>query len=281
MDLDGLDAFFAVVQHGSFTAAARALGVEPSATSRRVAKLEADLGVALLYRTTRQVKLTEAGRELLDQGGPALLRLREAAEEVRSADAALRGLIRLSVPGAFGRRRIAPRLFGFLERNPEVSIDLRVSDARLDLLAEGIDLALRVGVPREPNFTRRLLGSSPQAFYAAAQTLCGAPLPARMEDLAQRRLILRREGGQVLAPPGAAAAPLICDDVETVARAVCAGLGVGLLPVWLAEELPELIRLPIQSPIPPAQIFAVLPGGRRPPRRVRALLDWLVLEPTP
>lgn len=281
MDLDGLDAFFAVVQHGSFTAAARSLGVEPSATSRRVAKLEADLGVALLYRTTRQVRLTEAGRELLDQGGPALQRLREAAEEIRAADAALRGLIRLSVPGAFGRRRIAPLLFSFLERNPEVSLDLRVSDARLDLLAEGIDLALRVGVPREPNFTRRLLGTSPQAFFASEQMFCGAAPPDSVEALAQHRLVLRREGGQVLAPPGLAAAPLTCDDVETVARAVCAGLGVGLLPVWLAEELPGLVRLPIQSPIPPAQIFAVLPGGRRPPRRVRALLDWLVLESTP
>jgi DNA-binding transcriptional LysR family regulator len=274
VDLDGLDAFLAVVARGGFTAAARAAGVAPSVISRRVAALEARMGVALLARSTRRVGLTDAGRELAARAAGPLQALLDAADEVRAAESALSGLVRVSMPGALGRRRVAPLLFAFAAQHPGVSLDLRVSDAAVDLVAEGVDLAVRVGAPREPGFTVRTLGRSPQVFAATPAYLAGRPPLRSLADLGGHRLLLRREGGRVLGP--ALPSALVCDDVETVARAAAAGLGLAMVPAWLAEDFPALMVLDAPSPVPPAVVVAVLPGGRRPPRRVRAVLDALV-----
>jgi DNA-binding transcriptional LysR family regulator len=276
VDLDGLDAFVAVVERGSFTAAARAAGVAPSAISRRVARLEAALGVRLLARTSRRVGLTEAGRELWERAAGPLRALADAADELRAADAAIQGRVRVAVPGALGRRRIAPLLFRLGAVHPGLQLDLRVSDATVELVGEAVDIAVRVGPPREGSHAVRVLGHSPQVFAASPGYLAVAGAPCSLAELRSHRCLLRREGGRLLAPPGLDLVPaFVSDDVETVARAACAGLGVALLPAWLVADLPGLVVLGLAAPVPPAPVVAVLPGGRRPPRRVRAVLDAL------
>lgn len=282
--LEQLQAFLRVVEHGSFARAADGLGVQASAVSRRVAALEAQLGVPLLQRTTRRLSLTTAGQELFERAGPAVAALLEAADEVRRADSALVGPIRVSVPGALGRRRIAPALFAFAQAHPGVQLDLRVSDARLDLVAERIDLAVRIGKPSEPGFVTRTLARSPQRLVVpvglvgllegAVGLLEGA---APMEALGRLPRVVRREGGQLIDLPGAERAPvMVCDDVETVAAAVVAGLGFAVLPEWLARSLEGVRVLDVALPVGDGLLVAVLPAGRRPPRRVRALVEFLV-----
>ena len=277
MKLEQLETFLAVVQRGSFAAAGRALHQSPSVLSRRLAALEAELGVVLLQRTTRRLSLTEAGQELLERSAPAVATLQAVAEELRAADAALQGAVRLAVPGALGRHLIAPAVFRFAVEHPAVMVDLRISDARLDLVGEGIDLAIRVGRPRAGHFAVRLLGRSPQCIVASAAYCAQHGTPTTLAALGQHRRVLRREGGQVADVPDPRPVPpaLICDDVETAARAIAAGVGVGILPRWLVRDWPALCVLPIELPVPPASIVAILPGGRRPPRRVRLLLDRL------
>ncbi|MFM2247060.1 MAG: hypothetical protein RL071_3134 [Pseudomonadota bacterium] len=270
--LEQLQAFVRVVEHGSFARAAEGLGVQASAVSRRVAALEAQLGVPLLQRTTRRLSLTTAGQELLERAGPAVAALLEAADEVRRADSALVGPIRVAVPGALGRRRIAPALFAFAQAHPGVQLDLRVSDARLDLVAERIDLAVRIGKQSEPGLVTRVLARSPQRLVAPLGLVGLLDGAAGLDALGRLPRVVRREGGQLLDLPGAERAPvLVCDDVETVAAAVVAGLGFAVLPEWLARSLEGVRVLDVALPVGDGLLVAVLPAGRRPPRRVRAL----------
>jgi DNA-binding transcriptional LysR family regulator len=277
MKLKNIEAFLTVVEHGSFAAAARATGGEASVLSRRVSSLESTLGVTLLQRTTRSLSLTEAGRELSDRASPAVAMLHDAAEELRAADAALSGRIRMAVPGAIGRRLVAPVLFRFLAAHPEVSIDLRISDKRIDLAGEGIDIAVRAGRPQQLHFAMTVLGHSPQVFVASEAYCAQHGMPDRLSALGAHQRVLRWSHGQIMDIEDRDAIPpvLICDDVETVASAVLAGVGVGFLPAWMAMGYPELRVLPIPMPGRPAPIVAVLPGGRRPPRRIRVLLSFL------
>jgi len=277
--LEQLQAFLRVVEHGSFARAAEGLGVQASAVSRRVAALEAQLGVPLLQRTTRRLSLTTAGQELLERAGPAVASLLEAADEVRRADSALVGPIRVAVPGALGRRRIAPALFAFAKVHPGVQLDLRVSDTRLDLVADRIDLAVRIGKQSEPGMVTRVLARSPQRLVAPVGLLGLLEGAAGLAALGRLPRVVRREGGQLLDLPGAERAPvMVCDDVETVAAAVVAGLGFAVLPEWLARSLEGVRVLEVEVPVGDGVVVAVLPAGRRPPRRVRALVEFLVGE---
>jgi len=277
--LEQLQAFLRVVEHGSFARAAEGLGVQASAVSRRVAALEAQLGVPLLQRTTRRLSLTTAGQELLERAGPAVASLLEAADEVRRADSALVGPIRVAVPGALGRRRIAPALFAFAKAHPGVQLDLRVSDTRLDLVADRIDLAVRIGKQSEPGMVTRVLARSPQRLVAPVGLLGLLEGAAGLAALGRLPRVVRREGGQLLDLPGAERAPvMVCDDVETVAAAVVAGMGFAVLPEWLVRSLEGVRVLEVEVPVGDGVVVAVLPAGRRPPRRVRALVEFLVGE---
>ncbi len=278
MTLIQLEAFCTVVESGSFAGAAKRLGVQASAVSRRVAGLEADLGLTLLHRTTRKLTLSDAGREFFERSSQALEVLKDAQADLHQADAALIGTIRMSSPGAFGRRVLAPALVPFLSANPEVTVDLRVSDTLVDLVAEGIDLAIRAGgSTNSQHFVVRSLCRSPQRVYAAQSHIDKHGYPATLEDACYQPRIVRREAGQLLdlRLPNMPSPVLICDDVETVALAVQSGLGAALLPQWLAQSTPGLIEMPMHLDFPDGIYRAILPGGRRPPHRVRAMLDHL------
>lgn len=284
MTVDDMELFLRVLDAGSFTRAARAVGLDPSVVSRRIAAIEARLGVRLLYRTTRAVSPTEHGRAWAERVRPAVQWIRDAESELRSDERQVAGLVRMAVPGAVGRRRVAPVLFDVLAAHPALRVDLLVSDARVGLVEEAIDLAVRVGAPRDSTFVARRIGLSPQVFAASPAYLAAHPLPPAGGRV---RFVLRIEGGAAqdllrLAekwPPGTEVrAAFATDDVETAAKAVRHGLGVGLLPEWLvADDLASgaLVRLPDFVPLSPAPLLALLPGGRSPPRRVRVVLEAL------
>jgi DNA-binding transcriptional LysR family regulator len=166
-----LTAFVRAGETGSFSRVARELGVSQPSISRMVASLEARLGVKLLLRTTRHVAPTDAGRVFLERARQILGDLDNAENAARGADG-LRGTLRVALSGAFGIREVIPRLPGFAEQHPKLGIELLVSDRTEDLIAEGADMALRLGPLTDSGFGARLLGKAPRLAVASPALPC-------------------------------------------------------------------------------------------------------------
>lgn len=288
MSISAPAVFRAVYERRSFSHAARELGLDSSVVSRRVRGLEERLGVALFFRTTRTVRPTEAGERYYERVAPALDALAEAELEV-AGGSSLRGRLRIAAPGALGRHRVAPVARCFAQEHPGVDIHLFFSDRRLDLVAEGIDLAVRVGEPREAGLVVRRLGVSPQVLVAAPSYLrAHAPLDGgTLAALAGHSVVLRMEDGRLLdvrsrLPPALRAQVrlgMACDELDTTVDAVLHGLGLAMLPRWRVEaELATgaLEQVDLGLPDFAAPLYAALPAGRQTTRRARAFLEQLV-----
>jgi len=164
--LAGIPAFEGVVAAGSFAGAARALGLSVAAVSKQVRALEDRLGVRLLQRTTRQVRLTEAGQRFHERCQRILADLEDAEREVAERQATARGRVRVSAPMSFGQRHIAPVVSAFLASHPDVAIDLVLDDRFVDLLAEGFDVAVRIAELRDSSLVARRLCASRRVLCA-------------------------------------------------------------------------------------------------------------------
>jgi DNA-binding transcriptional LysR family regulator len=184
-----LTAFVRAGETGSFSRVARELGVSQPSISRMVASLEARLGVKLLLRTTRHVAPTDAGRVFLERARQILGDLDNAENAARGADG-LRGTLRVALSGAFGIREVIPRLPGFAEQHPKLGIELLVSDGTEDLIAEGADMALRLGPLTDSGFGARLLGKAPRLAVASPAYLARRGTPQTPADLATHDCIL-------------------------------------------------------------------------------------------
>ncbi|MBX2800436.1 MAG: LysR family transcriptional regulator [Myxococcales bacterium] len=281
--IDALQLFVEVFEKRSFTAAARALGLDPSVVSRRIRRLEDTLGTPLFRRTTRAFDATADGQSFYERVAPALAQIREAELELGSPEGHLRGPLRVAAPAALGRARVAPVAHAFARRHPDVTLELLFSDRRVDLVREGVDLAVRVGTPSDPGQIVRRLGLSEQWVVASAAYLAEHPLGA---SLAGQKVVLRIEDGQLidlrayLAPEQQAGVEvaLVTDDLQAVADAVKADLGIAGLPRWLVERdvaAGTLVRLPLGPTDLRIPIYAVLVHGRRATKRTRALVDAL------
>ncbi|MEP6876050.1 MAG: LysR substrate-binding domain-containing protein, partial [Burkholderiales bacterium] len=165
--LNEVIAFVAVARSGSFSAAARRLARDASTISRRITELELRLGVRLIVRTTRQLALTEAGTSYLARSGAALDEIAHADADVSSFGANPQGLLRVALPRTYGRMWVAPLLPRFMQRYPEVRIDVRFSDAFTDLVGEGFDVAVRLGALRDSSLVARKVGDVERRLYAA------------------------------------------------------------------------------------------------------------------
>ena len=285
--LQELLAFVRTAESGSFSRAARELGLSQPSVSRIVGELEARLGVRLLLRTTRRVTATDAGHAFLEGAKRTLAELEAAEDAARGVDS-LRGVIRMATPVSFGAREVVPRLAPFLRRHPALRAELLMSDARADLVAEGVDVALRVGDLESSGFGSRRLTSTPRLIVAAPGYLAERGAPAAAAELAghdwvfgpgpsgRRTLELRR---------GAAAASVqveprvLCTSAEGELAALRAGLGLGVITLWLAREAlraGELVPVLTRDVLAPLTAHAVFPGGPRPSAKVLALVDHLV-----
>jgi len=183
--LGDVEAFLTVIDHGSFTAAATALSTTASVLSRAVSRLEARLGQQLMRRTTRRIGLTEAGRRYLEQARSAFDLLEGAQREAQSAGGALSGRVRISAPTTYGHYRLPALLKPFLLRHPQVRLELNITNRNVDLVAEGFDMAIRLGELPDSGLVARRLEDAPLRLVAAPDYLRRKGSPRQLEDLAK------------------------------------------------------------------------------------------------
>ena len=282
----GLRVFCRVVERGSFSAVGREFGLAQPTVSRLVAEVEQRLGVLLLVRTTRKVRPTEQGQALYERVSRAVSELLEAEREVVERRGALAGKIRVSAPGAFGKRFVVPVVNAFLAEHPGVRVELLLGDRPVDLVQAGVDLAIRIGAPSPGHFTQRKLVELTQLLVASTAYLEARGEPTSLEGLAGHAALfhedtrahlaaLQEQGGLPPLPPFDVR--LLSDDIEAVREAARAGLGLAPLSAWLVAE--DLAAGRLRRVLPafagvPARVVVVLPPSE-PPARVAAFLERL------
>lgn len=287
MDLfDGLRAFVATAETGSFTAAAERLGLSNRLTSKYVAALEERIGVRLLQRTTRRVGVTAAGETLLARA-PALLDELDAMLAAVTEDSrGFSGTLRISAPVSFGEIYVKDLLSRFAAPHPDLTIDLRLSDVYVDLAAEGIDLAFRIGEGAISSLKRRKIGQIRSIAVASPGYLARHPAPQRAADLDRHICIVDTnradpsrwvfiEGGQ---PVTVRVRTRFMVNSAQVARDLALdGHGIAFCPHFvLGDDLAtgRLVQVPADSQGPSFPVSAVYLEGRTMPRKVRALIDF-------
>ena len=285
--LQQLALFVRTVETGSFSKAAREFGLTQPSASRAVAALENRLGIKLVARTTRQISATDAGEALLARARDALAAVEDAENAARGADR-LSGVLRVALPSTYGARRIAPLLPAFLDQRPLLKIDLIMSDRYENLIAEGADLALRVGEQPDSSFVARKLESARRLFVAAPSYLARRGAPNSLADLSRHDLI----GGGPAAPGEQTWAARRNGRTETapvepkvrarsavgIVACASAGLGVAVASSWMcAEELDSgaLTEVLTDYALDPIVAFVVFPAGRRPSQKARVFADYL------
>lgn len=281
-----LTVFIRAADSGSFTRTARELGLSQPSVSRIVGELEARLGVKLLLRTTRKITLTDAGALFLEHARQVLQGLEDADDAARGADS-LRGMIRLALPVQLATRAVIPHLPAFLAEHPLLRLDLTVSDERQDLVAEGVDVAIRMGNLEDSSFGARKLASLKRLLVATPGYLAAHGTPAKPADLPLHECIFgpRSLGRETWT--FTRAGKTVSVDVQGRIRTnsgpglfacVMAGLGIAN-----ASSAMSRVEIDVGTVIPvlpdyvlePIEVHAVFPGGPRPSARVRALVDYI------
>lgn len=278
--------FVRIAEAGSISRAARSLGLSVAMTSRRLARLEAELGAALMRRTTRRITLTDAGQEFLVRARAVLAGVEDARASVRPGRGAV-GRVVVSAPVSFGLARVAPMIPELLDKHPHLRVDLRLEDRAVDLLADGVDVAIRAGVhpPDTASLVARRLGTYPRV-------VCASPAFVRKHRKLDSVAALR---GAPCIVHSAGAAEWVFDTaqgVESVAvdgrfhtnsllvvrGAALAGAGVAWLPLWLAaDDLRDrrLVRVVPGAELRPIEVFALFHQQARGAATIRVVLDEL------
>ncbi len=285
--LESLESFVAVVESGQFSAAAERLGIGKSVISRRVSELEEYLGVLLIQRTTRRLALTDAGRTFYPRAVQLLEDLAEAEQSVSDAQHALNGRIRLAAPLSFGLMHLAPALNSFMTRHPGVLLDMDFNDSQVDLIQEGVDLALRIGYLEDSTMValplapiRTVLCASPGylARYGTPQTpeelmshqcLCYTNLPEP-----QKWRLIDSEGGSHSVR---VENRMQANNGQIILEAAAAGHGICLSPTFIAYQTileGRLVPILTDYRIPEATAYAIYPNRRFIPQRVRVLAEY-------
>jgi DNA-binding transcriptional LysR family regulator len=288
MDLNLLTAFEAVARTSSFSGAARELGMPKSSVSRAVARLEAELGVQLLFRTTRQVSLSAAGTTVYDRIAPLLRSVKAALGELPEREEEPSGTLRVTAPVDLGVLFLAEVVRRYTARYPSVSVDLHLTGRVVDLVAEGFDVALRVASKlADSTLVVRRAAPVVLQLFASPLYLARRGTPRSEAELAEHEWVVFRSGPQRLRVPGPRQAPavhpggrIVCDDLLFVRDAVRAGAGIALLPTFIAG--PDVVAGTLVRIMPRFERLAgylhiVTPAAKHVPRKVSAFRD-LVLE---
>lgn len=288
-----LDTFVAVYETGSFSAAARKLSVGQPAVSKSVALLELHLGTRLLTRSTRELVPTEAGHQFYMHARQALDAAEAAEAAARGIGAGLRGLLRVSAATTFARLHIVPRLPEFLARHPDLSVDILLDDGDVDLLSEGVEVALRMGNLADSALTAHRIARGQRAVIATPAYLQAHGEPLTPDDLAAHEAIIysRRGGGTAWSfqRDGADRSIAVKGRVsvsaaEGVRAAVLADIGLAVTSEWMFS--PELAtgavrRVLTDWALPTIDLWALYPAGRMATARARAFVEFvrIALEP--
>ena len=285
---DQVDAFLAVLDTGSFTAAGRRLGRDASVLSRRVAALEERLGIRLLERSTRRVGATEAGSRFRDGARHALDVMRAAEEQARQLASAPSGLLRIALPPAFGRLWIGPRLPAFLARHAAVRVEACYADRFVDIVAEGFDVAIRIGDMKDSRLIGKRIAPTRRVLCASPGYLATHPALRDPEDLRRHACLgftpmlthpvwhLRR-GRQLRAIR--VEGPMESDDAESLVAAAVAGVGVMMAADWLvAREIADgrlVPLLPEWVAEGEGGVYLVRASAQLEPAKTRAFYAWM------
>ena len=283
-----IESFVAVVAKGSLTAAARAEGVAPAIIGRRLGALEQRLGVKLLLRTTRRLTLTHEGSAFLESCQRLLAELANAEASVSAGGVKASGHLRITAPAGFGRRHVAPLVPRFIERHPEVSVSLNLSDRVVDIVNEGVDCAVRVGDLPDSSLVSVRLADNRRLCVATPSYLASAGTPQHPADLERHQcLTLSSDASQTrgwafvidgepvyLRPRGR----LDCSDGQVLRDWCRAGLGIAWRSTWEVEDeiaSGALLSLLEDFRAPPNGIYAVFAQRKHLALRVRLWIDFL------
>ncbi|MCQ4272638.1 LysR substrate-binding domain-containing protein [Pseudomonas kuykendallii] len=278
-------AFVRVVEAGSFSAAARVLEVGQPAVSKTVAQLEQRLGVKLLLRSTHGLTPTEAGVRFYERARVAIQEADEAELAARGAGTGLSGRLRISAAPTFARLHVIPHLPRFLAAHPDLEVDVVLDDRTIDLLAEGIDVSLRMGALADSSVVARRLASSPRSVFATTGYLARAGVPRVPADLADHETVLFSQSGNVwnFTREGAEVSVLVrgrarFSAAEGIRAAVLADLGLAIASDWMfAPELADgrVLRLLENWALPDIDLWAVFPTGRLATAKARAFAEFV------
>lgn len=283
MEIEDLRTFVEVADAGGVTPASRRLGLAKSMVSRRLARLEAELNVQLLARTTRGTALTEAGATFREYAARTVAEI-EAAKEMVLPTGELRGRLRVAVPLSFGPTHFAHILAEMAKRHPELHIHASYTDRFVDLIAEGFDCAIRVGKLHDSSLIARRIGPLRATYVASPFYIEKHGSPETPEELITHEALMQGtetwpalDGDKVIAirPQGRFKA----DNGVALVAAALAGIGIAVLPVDLIQEhlhSGALVPVMPRYPVPEHGIYVVRPPGQHPSRKIRVLTEMLV-----
>jgi DNA-binding transcriptional LysR family regulator len=285
INLSNIAVLVEAVQAGSLAAAARRLRITPMLASRRLAELEEEVGARLMHRTTRALSLTAEGEAFLPHAQALLEEEALARAAVRPLSAGVTGMLRVTASVPFGRKVVSPLVPAFLRRHPGLQLDLLLSDSIVDIVAQGIDLAIRIAPLRENALVARRLAENPRGLYAAPAYAAEHGLPATPADLARHNCLsltgmshwALQSGGRTVRQRVSGA--FTASSVEALHQACLGGLGITVLSAWDVREeaaMGHLLPIPLGGWAPePLAIWAVYPTARLVPPKVRLFIGAL------
>lgn len=289
MDLNQAAVFVKVVQAGSFSAAARLLGLPTSTVSNRVATLEKRLGVTLLQRTTRQLKLTEAGELYYEHASTGLAHMLDAESVVTESIGEPRGVLRVTAPADLGDQLLSRIAQQVRHHYPKVSIDMLLVDRYVDLIAEGVDVAIRTGALRDSSLIAKYAGVAQWVPFASPGYLKTAPLLDMPQALRHHRCLqftpLGRDSWTLKGETGSVTVPMTgqvqVNDIRVIRALAQAGEGVALLPLYLCKEdcaEGRLVRVLPEWHAKADPVHIVYPRQRFMAPKLRAFIDLAIQE---
>lgn len=286
--LTGMAIFTAVVENNSLAGAARHMNLSPSVVSKQLSALEDRLGVRLLNRTTRRVSLTEVGAAYYERCKRILADVDEAEAAVTTAHSSPRGLLRITAPTTFAHRHVAPHLPAFVDRFPEVQIQLLVADRLVDLVEEGVDLAIRIAQLKDSSLIARKLAPNHRKLVASPEYLKRWGTPGKPRDLNDHALLTLLPGSSIndwhFVVDGEetiirAKGDIVTNNGDAILALALSGAGLAMLAAHVVGEylqsgaLVSVLDEYVREDVP---IYAVYPSNRHLSPKVRALVDFLV-----
>lgn len=270
--------FVKVVEEGSFTSAAKALGMPKSTVSRQVARLEDRLGVRLLHRTTRSLRLSDAGQAYYERARRIVSDIKEAEEAVSSLQATPRGTLRISAPMQDNQPYLGAIVSSFMDAYPEVQVEVHVTNRIVDMVDEGFDVAIRGGVLKDSSLIARKLGSSRRLLVASPAYLEARGEPKTAAELPKHAVLAYQPDGARLR--GVPLTPrLLANNMEILRRCAIADQGVAYLPELLVSvDISEgrLVEVLHETKTRPGGLYIVYPHNRHLSAKVRAFVDHTI-----
>ncbi|MBF9002909.1 LysR family transcriptional regulator [Vibrio nitrifigilis] len=282
--------FVAVVECGSFSRAAEKLNLTKSAVSKRINHLEDELGIRLIQRTTRHISLTEAGERYYEHVSKALNFAQQGVDAVAELQGEPKGKLRITAPMSFGVRHVAPFITEFLAQYPHIELDLQLEDRMVDMVAEGYDLAIRIGHLADSNLIAKRLTDCHSVLCASPEYLKNHKVPEQPSDLMAHNCIkytyfrggndwtfLREQQEFKVLPKG----NMTVNNSEAIRRTLLSGLGIGQLPTFIVGkdiQAEKLVSIMNHYDLPKHAVYAVYPQRKHLPQKVRLFVDFIAKQ---